>query len=412
MKQILIIITTLLLAGCGNPELDDELRAAAGNGNIEDVKKLLDAGANVNAKGEDKYVFDGTPLNNASEAGHDEIVKLLISKGANLNANNIGYTPLHAAILTNYGNGPHKTTVEILIESGANINEKTKNGFTPLDWAIFAERRKKLSNEISKLLLSKGAKSGAKTSLLVATTLGDVQSIKELIDGGADINKPTSDGKTLLHVAASYGHKNAVELLLDNGSRINATNEEGNTPLFKAVAGRSKKTIELLIAKGADINTDTGLHRLAHVYSSRNLSEDEQKQKREREAERIEIAKLLISKGVDVNSIVSGVTALHIAAQIGNEEMAKLLINEGANINASNKGNQTPIHKAAFEGRGKIVNLLIQNGANVNPVIQSTGSFNGMTPVDLALQKNKTETADILRKHGGKTSEELKAEGK
>jgi len=36
----------------------------------------------------------------------------------------------------------------------------------------------------------------------------------------------------------------------------------------------------------------------------------------------------------------------------------------------------------------------------------------GETPLDLAIINNETETADLLRKHGGKTGEELKAEGK
>jgi len=35
-----------------------------------------------------------------------------------------------------------------------------------------------------------------------------------------------------------------------------------------------------------------------------------------------------------------------------------------------------------------------------------------MTPLDSAIIYNRLETADLLRKHGGKTAEELKAEGK
>jgi ankyrin repeat protein len=35
----------------------------------------------------------------------------------------------------------------------------------------------------------------------------------------------------------------------------------------------------------------------------------------------------------------------------------------------------------------------------------------GDTPLDWAIEINRTETADLLRKHGGKTGEELKAEG-
>jgi ankyrin repeat protein len=36
----------------------------------------------------------------------------------------------------------------------------------------------------------------------------------------------------------------------------------------------------------------------------------------------------------------------------------------------------------------------------------------GRTPLDVAIKYNKTETADLLRKHGGRTGEELKAAGK
>ena len=36
----------------------------------------------------------------------------------------------------------------------------------------------------------------------------------------------------------------------------------------------------------------------------------------------------------------------------------------------------------------------------------------GKTPLDWAIRMTQTETTDLLRKHGGKTSEELKAEGK
>jgi len=64
-------------------------------------------------------------------------------------------------------------------------------------------------------------------------------------------------------------------------------------------------------------------------------------------------------------------------------------------------------------GFGKIeeVKQAIDDGANVNRRI-ANGSLRGYTMLDLAIRNGHTEIAALLRKHGGKTGEELKAEGK
>ena len=65
------------------------------------------------------------------------------------------------------------------------------------------------------------------------------------------------------------------------------------------------------------------------------------------------------------------------------------------------------IHDAAYEGNIEAVKQHLAAGANVNAKDDV-----GKTPLDGAIEFKHPEIADLLRKHGGKTAEELKAEGK
>jgi cytohesin len=79
-------------------------------------------------------------------------------------------------------------------------------------------------------------------------------------------------------------------------------------------------------------------------------------------------------------------------------------LDAGADVHAKNKYGATPLSVAVANGDKEIVELLIAKGADVN-----AKSKEGKTPLDRAINK---ETADLIRKHGAKTAEELKAEGK
>ena len=108
-------------------------------------------------------------------------------------------------------------------------------------------------------------------------------------------------------------------------------------------------------------------------------------------------------------------TFLHWAAAGGQNEIVELLIAEGADVNATDGDGDTPLHLAGNTTTStEIAELLISKGADVNAMNLSPPGrrIGGMTPLDMATLGNRTEIADLLRKHGGKTRRELKAEGK
>ena len=109
--------------------------------------------------------------------------------------------------------------------------------------------------------------------------------------------------------------------------------------------------------------------------------------------------------------------SIHDAAYDGNIEAVKQHLAAGTHVDAKDDayGGQTPLHVAANRGHKEVVELLIANGADVNAKDKqevNAKDEKGFTPLDYATIRKRTEIADLLRKHGGKTKRELKAEGK
>jgi len=276
---------------------------------------------------------------------------------------------------------------------------------------------------------------------------GNVEAVKQHLAAGADVNAKNILGWTPLHTAAFFGQKEAVELLIAKGADVNAKNDHDETPLDSAFINKETAALlrkhggkhstintaaqtgdieaikEFLIA-GSDVNTkdvldktplDAAIH-FKQIKTAGFLLEHGGKTGKELKGGEpvgdIEaIKKLVARKERDIHTWE--------AAMLGNIEVVKHHLDAGADVNAMGGLREwTLLHQAADVGNKEIVELLIAEGADVNAKVEG-GLMEGNTPLDgFMLRANAgfnaafKETADLLRKHGGKTGEELKAEGK
>lgn len=95
---------------------------------------------------------------------------------------------------------------------------------------------------------------GGATPLMEAVMLGDLDSVRILLESGADTAAANRSGMTALHLASQEYHVPIVDALLRAGADPNQQDAYGNTPLSRAVfesRGRGE-VIEVLLRSGAD----------------------------------------------------------------------------------------------------------------------------------------------------------------
>jgi ankyrin repeat protein len=184
---------------------------------------------------------------------------------------------------------------------------------------------------------------------------GDNAKIGALLQGGADVNlKERRGGATPLMHAAAHGSLDTMRLLLDKGADVNARNTGGATALMWAVSEIAK--VRLLIDRGADVNVATSGGRTALMLAA--LGDGS-----------AETVKLLLSKGANPRAVDAlKITTLSAAAYGNDTGTIRQLIDAGVDVNAADASGATPLMNAAVNANLDAVKLLIAKGANVNAV--------------------------------------------
>lgn len=253
---------------------------------------------------------------------------------------------------------------------------------------------------------------------------GNLKAIKSLVEKDVKLLQ-TKDaaGNSLLHLATAAQDIEIVKFLIDKGCDVNAKSNNMETPLHEAAKLVDKELTSLLISKGAviDINNAANITPLSaaiYHYENGNVTEG-----------RLEVVKLLIEKGGDINRRgMWNWLPIQVAAEFGSAEIIDYLIERGADIpiqqaeeayqllNAScrralpnlfsrllekgfelqiNRYTGNLIHMAAAGGSELIVEKLLAIGFKV-----MTGDGYGWSPLHSAAEAGKLKVVELLVNKG------------
>jgi len=289
-----------------NKEDDTALILAAEKGQTATMKVLIDRGADVNLT-----IYNRNAIGVALYEERIEAIKLLVKSGAMRDKKKYG--PLLWAIM-----GGNAEAVKELIAKGANVNEKDKDS-REIPAVVYAAMMGE--TEIVKLLVEKGAKINAKglydgeTALIQAARNGRTETIRYLLEKGADIK---GENREAVIQASKMGWDDVVRLFIEKGVDI-STAVSYETALGNAVMYRRTSTVSVLLEGGAKVDASTAYKGgLVSPLIIAAMNDD------------VEIAKLLMAKGADVNKVHADKTVLRIARDSNAQKMVTLLTSAGA----------------------------------------------------------------------------------
>src|SRR5215831_12627030 len=280
MKRTIFAVVFCLAAASTALAADDSLAGLIQAGNRDAALKLIAAGADVNAAQGDGttplhwavYKIDAdlarallergakpdiintygsSPLAEAAKVGNARLVGMLLDAGSNVEVpNQEGQTALMLA-----ARAGSLEVAELLVRHGANVNAREQwRGQTALMWAVAAR-----SAELTRFLIAHKADvdaralandwprqmtgeprnqyrpTGGLTPLLYAARSGCTDCVKELLDAGADPNKPNPDGVTPLIVAIDNFAFDTAKLLFERGASPHLWDWWGRTALYTAI---------------------------------------------------------------------------------------------------------------------------------------------------------------------------------
>ncbi len=369
------------------------LMVSARTGNVEAMKILLDAGADPNAAEEDRGT---TPLMWAADQGHEEAIQLLIDNGADISAYS---SPAQR------GRGPAlgKATdprQQVERNAAAVAARLERERLEAEGVKVEVSETERRGNSLGGGFGRRGQQEpdgGGLTALVYATRANDLESVKALLDAGADINQVTRYGWSPLLVATQNRYYKLGEFLIEHGADVNLANKGGWTPLYLATDNRNIEGgdypvrqpdmphldyIKMLLESGAEVDAKmVDSTQTRTVFTNQWLDEGGMTAfLRASQSGDLELMQLLLDYGANPKEMTDlKVTALQLVAGIGwvegitfewsredSNRAVEWLLELGVDPNIQADTGRTALHGAGHKGMTEAVQMLVDAGADLS----------------------------------------------
>jgi ankyrin repeat protein len=269
------------------------------------------------------------------------------------------------------------------IARGVAVDSRDERDFTPLAYAV---ANPSMSLELLALLVDNGADVNAAIEnekscpLCLSAEYGNFDSFQFLLDAGAVVDAPTANGYTALIKSVFRLHNSeslvpTLEVYVKHGANLNCESDYGERPITVASHLGRFDAVRTLVNAGAD----STLLKWSELATAVAIGTND------------DVARVLVSKGLDSDPDCYGRTPGILAAIAGTTSKGKLLASYGWNVNERVRNQETALVCCASKNHYEMLSWLLKEGADIDAVDDSRNSA-----LFLAAQAGSGECVKLL----------------